>query len=391
MVNVLTSDIALFDRFEAIRLFFLSSDNPFIPLALLLASILCLVYFIKLGRDIMGDDKNAGFGTVTLEEVLRPAFMIAIIVSFQPLIRTFDGLLSGISTRMTMISEDYVNSADLREKLMNVADYVGSSDNIEAFQETSRAYGQGEVSHNSATALAVGGPLLEGSTNMFESVINNIKSARLSKKLLRDNGGDAENWRPMSKLLGSYYKMDQKAQSDMGWVSRLLHFIYEHLFTIIVGFSQVFLCVLAIFGPFVFVVSIVPSWKDAWKGWVAKYIELSLWQVIGSLVVMVTGYLCSSLYSVHQQQILDAASAIMEGGPGITVAEANGLGNVFWTELMLVVVGIVSLFAVPSITSQLLNLSSGGPLAGASEGASVARGVATMPANMVKGGISLIK
>lgn len=49
--------------------------------------------------------------------------------------------------------------------------------------------------------------------------------------------------------------------------------------------AQIFMGILAIFGPVAFALSVVPAWHDAWSQWTSRYISVSLYTCLTYLVI----------------------------------------------------------------------------------------------------------
>jgi len=60
-------------------------------------------------------------------------------------------------------------------------------------------------------------------------------------------------------------------------VYMVCEFLYLCAVLMTLALGEIGMCVLGMFGPISFALSLLPAWKDAWAQWVAKYVALSLY------------------------------------------------------------------------------------------------------------------
>ena len=105
-------------------------------------------------------------------------------------------------------------------------------------------------------------------------------------------------------------------------VAKVLLFVQQML-------SALYLAIMAVIGPFVFALSIIPGFEGGIKNWVARYIQVSLWVPVGYLIMTLNLSLGSCF-----------ASAASSSGAGLAQE---------WLMIANQITVIVSIAAVPKI------------------------------------------
>ncbi|MDD7319074.1 MAG: hypothetical protein PUG74_10465 [Prevotellaceae bacterium] len=86
------------------------------------------------------------------------------------------------------------------------------------------------------------------------------------------------------------------------WINDIARFLGEVIFQLtyygLFLANRCFMCVLRMFAPIAFALSIVPPWSSAWSQWISKYISLSLWGVVIYIVIYYVDFIM--LYTLEK-------------------------------------------------------------------------------------------
>lgn len=144
--------------------------------------------------------------------------------------------------------------------------------------------------------------------------------------------------------------------------------------------KEVFLALLAMFGPIAFALSIADPWRDAWANWLMKYLSVSLWGFIAYLMVAAADQI--QIYSLQVDlEVLTNGSS----DPNKMISAGWGALGSTCNIVISYLIGAYLLRFVPEIASSLL------PAGAAASGlTSMVRGFQTRTAAPVTSGASAV-
>lgn len=430
MYYTLLNNISLYQRFAFIRQASFKGVSLFSSLALILASIFLIIYMVKLSYEIMSDEQGGGFGGVQVRQILRPVVMVIIVASFPTVIGVFDNAVTLVAEAMCSTTV----TGNGESKLMRIIEESSSSgvegdliDSIESSdiesesqagkltrrqkaqikdqyltQELTRRWGdmtQKEIMDNKAAGEYYSMYGTDGRADRpFSDTGRELRRAgseetgamteQQRRQALVDFSRDYKNlYEDGTDFVAKYNKVARKLKNRQNRISGIAKLLYDTLFPCMVVFSELYLFVLAIFGIFNFAVSVLDAWKDTYKSWIGKYIEVSLWKVVASLIVSAASIAKSFAFneiSSEANQML----ANLDNGLPVDIGALQSVSSVSWTCTMINLAAIVALFSTPAITNAVMSLAGGGPAMG---GAATGAGVGSLPGKTLRGSLSTVK
>lgn len=404
--------------FSALRADAIKTSGAVVGAALSLAGILTAVTLIKMYYDMASDEKNGGFGGISLWEVLRPVVLMIVIASSSFIIGAIDDITNSLSGALVSnINTSQVYSREAVEKKMeelraNQRDgfetnaeaaakraerNLGTTreeinSRIKAFQlkvgidadkvkDVSKSVRSDEI----ASVSSGGGVTNQQTTNYKYYTYNTVRlrKATVQRQIKKfyDEDEAAAQWDMYKEYLRELDELDEetKRQRDlarredrlikdlstdsMGVVEEVIVILFNIVFNLTMIFADVLLCLLAIFFPIVVAFSIIPSWKGSLMNWIGKYIEISMWKPIAAGICWVVG----------TAQLATKAGALeaVQNAQMIVGGEKYGswMGCLTATVIVLYA-GIKCFWKVPSIATTIFNLGGGalsdfGSMAGA--------------------------
>ena len=404
--------------FSSLRADAIKTSGSVVGAALSLAGILTAITLIKMYYDMASDEKNGGFGGISLWEVLRPVVLMIVIASSSFIIGAIDGITNSLSGALVSnINTSQVYSREAVEKKMeelraNQRDgfetnaeaaakraerNLGTTreeinSRIKAFQlkvgidadkvkDVSKSVRSDEI----ASVSSGGGVSNQQTTNYKYYTYNTVqlRKATVQRQIKKfyDEDEAAAQWDMYKEYLKELDELDEetKRQRDlarredrlikdlstdsMGVVEELIVILFNIVFNLTMIFADVLLCLLAIFFPVVVAFSIIPSWKGSLMNWIGKYIEVSMWKPIAAGICWVVG----------TAQLATKAGALeaVQNAQMIVGGEKYGswMGCLTATVIVLYA-GIKCFWKVPSIATTIFSLGGGalsdfGSMAGA--------------------------
>lgn len=130
--------------------------------------------------------------------------------------------------------------------------------------------------------------LLQEVVDAGTDLLNNIKSQMLS-------------WMTINEVW-----LNNKLQDGIKWVGEIC---WQVSYYGILLCGQIFLGVLAIFGPISFALSVVSPWHDAWSQWTSRYVSITLYPSITYLVIVYVDQIFLYALQMDYKTITAAASS----------------------------------------------------------------------------------
>src|SRR5699024_1908104 len=138
----------------------------------------------------------------------------------------------------------------------------------------------------------------------------------------------------------------------------------------VLAFQVVFSGILLIFGPLTVALSILPSFRDSFQVWIARFISINFYHVIAGMNMYIGGIFVE--YAMKSEILKYKELISRDGTPAVDIGEkllwlaSNGVLS-FGTVIIAFLVTAALMFTVPSISNWIVNSS------GVSEGVSQAK------------------
>lgn len=400
--------------FSSLRADAIKTSGSVVGAALSLAGILTAITLIKMYYDMASDEKNGGFGGISLWEVLRPVVLMIVIASSSFIVGAIDGItnsLSGAFVSNINTAQVYSREA-VKEKMEKARQDVneGFETRYEAaVNRAEKALGYTRDSINKAmedfkneigvTAREVTryktvgkgtysvkpGQIFETEdTKLVPYVSQRLQKTAVKKHINRkysneDDRNDA--WDKYKGWLLDLENLDEeiKRQRDLadkeqrlvnvlssdsiGILEELIVILFNIVFNLTMIFADVMLCLLAIFFPIVVALSIIPSWKGSLMNWIGKYIEVSMWKPVAAGICWIVGTAQIAAKTGALQAVKDAQ--LIVGGE-----KYGSILGCLTATVIILYAGIKCFWKVPSIATTIFGLGGGalsdfGSMAGA--------------------------
>ncbi len=295
--------------------------DAFIADAQALSAIFMLIFFAIKAYEMMAGDKQ-----LEVMPLLRPFGLVMVILwwpTFTKVIAYPTDLVSLKTEVMFNESQTEVNNLRLeRAKLMvDIADQLLT---MEAEAETAK---------------------IEADTwyeKSWESVKSSVKE------------GFAQVWNPIVEMsnrlrVGWQLLMTSLLETLAIWLLRICVYI---IFIVQIIYSTILL----ILGPFSVAASILPSFRDSFSTWIARFISVNLYSGIAYLVMYIASlfqhYAMEAEISRYQQLVDVNGSGIEK----LTVFASNGVLS-FGMVIGTFVIGALTMLTVPSISTWIISTS----------------------------------
>ncbi len=383
--------------FGGIRQVMLSQTSKVVPLAMMIAGILITIKLAKMTYTIMADEKDGGFGGVTLWEIMRPLAVLFLISISSTVISILDTATDYVSVAISR-TVDHASIADSRASL--VSELQKQEDSLEttktkilnefkqkqagnyrelqnggAFYDPtgggSGQWKQGNMSDEQFAQLMQAIKTTDDNKSAFTKMINNtIKATKRVKK----------KYKKIEDLAEQPEKVPPKAffTSVCFWISDMLAYC-------MMAFADIILCCMAVVAPITFALSIVDRWKDAILSFCSKYFEVSMWKVTANVILAVCAKAFTASIVVCQKMGKQAVDTAVATGvfeqSYVTVGAASTIATIISISC------IIATLSIPGITSTVLSLG-GGPAAGGDGAKGGAVAIVKAPGKAVSGGFS---
>lgn len=429
----------LSDKVAIERAALVGHASAFSSLCLTVASVILAFKMLRMYYMIASDEQNGGFGGVSLKEIFRPLLIFFLLFNISPLMRLVDTSVNYVSAAASgivsvkpevdfsvvgddisktgkaeseqlkewkeQLQEAYKSRDDYKAAIKTVMDTEKDAYTYDGFGADKKKVSVArEQSVIDGTLWSTGGGL-DGITNAFMSGNRNYIEVNGEEKQFKggDKGGLTDDKaEAYAKALGTLNELhdsykdgvkelkraDRKASRGIGLVNKIVSLLFTLGGGLILGFAEIMLTMFGMFAPLVLTLSLIDKWKDAFWGLVAKYFEISMWKPITLVMIRIVSEARTTLSAEFARKIVSGALNVATGdavGDTIVRDTINGSGLAIG-NIMICLIGIVSIFKVPSIATQVMNLGTGGA-AGDMAGAGMALGMsgAKLAGNAAKG------
>lgn len=115
--------------------------------------------------------------------------------------------------------------------------------------------------------------------------------------------------------------------------------------------SLAFRIVLIVFGPFAFALSVLPIFKDNWKGWLSKYLNVCLFIPIANLMDLIINQLHLTLINSHIEVYKDAIVRVAEDAASVDTT----MTTLTISYIIFLLAFLVLYLMIPSIASYIVS------------------------------------
>ena len=239
----------------------LSTDNNVVmSVAYIIAAIFACFAIIVITKDYVLE-QNASSNW----KMLRPLAIMILLPMFSDVVIFVDSVMGGVADAIwTDVSEDSDNYDAKYNSLVAQIESIASSDDWMAS--------------------------LQSSLSSSESVEGLTGESNVAGEALADQASSGSGDKPWYKwlwdrLTGWTSEAMNLAVKGVGNVlSFVISFVMNCVRYCLIGASGVYLMVLGILGPLVLAISLLPTFENSIWQWVARYIQVSLWVPLVSLV-----------------------------------------------------------------------------------------------------------
>lgn len=224
--------------------------------------------------------------------------------------------------------------------------------------------------------------------NGEELASNKKELEKVKAKYMKKGEAEEESvgfWRSVFSIDSAKSFFDNLYANCMDLLLQGLHYIAGIAFgavkLTIRAVSLAFRVVLIVFGPFAFALSILPMFKDNWKSWLSKYINVCLFIPIANLMDVIINQLHNTML---EQNILAYQDAIQRMSSDAASVDSS-ITTVTVSYVIFLIAFIVLYLMIPSISSYIVNsggmesLTGGITLAGSAAASKLISGTAQNP------------
>lgn len=380
---------ALFRIFRTIRHTALSSASGIVSLVMGIACIIIVIKLIKLTYDLESDEQQAGFGGVTLWQLVRPVVILFALNIYPILLGAIDSVADSITTSI-VATADKMDTRKLIGDRLAIADAATDEElTQEEMEERIRAHADEETQR--LIYGSIPGQSIEtvASYNLLAKVFGN-------RRKIQDTTEDLINWanpgmteseyyskemnerrKQIKRYVAAYYNVGKASDPEKfkltapgTWVPALCNIIYDFAFIIIECGAEIILCILCFAGPVVLTVSLMDQYKHAFMEFVMRYFQFSFWKVVAAIINWAvrcaqTGA-CSEGSAIIKERLFDALTT--DSG-----AEAAGAATgALWITAIIALAGIFCFSKIGELAAYFIPVNGGGMATGA--GAALAAG-----------------
>ena len=404
LLSTNASDQWVYTVFGGIRRTMLAHSGRLVSIAMMIASVIVVFKLIRMTYTIMSDDKQGGFGGITLWELLRPVVILVMIGSCSFFMGLLDRAADGVSVAIAR-SVNYTQLQASRATLL--AELEAGETEIERLADSLKrktyedeAALVGKKQGNTKTVTTFLGSPTAGITSLVssETATNNLSNEDLQKinreiDEIRANRVKIENTLKnyngsTKKLRKQYQKIQDDEDLPKGTTPRttftaLCFWLSDKIAYCMMAYADIILCCMCVIAPLVLALSLIEQWKASVVTFCAKYIEVSMWKVTSNIILATISKAYLAAVSSVQTYTADAMAQFASGNMDAGYATASSASMI---ATVICIAGIFATLSIPSITSTLLSLG-GGPASGGEGAKGVATGILMAPGKAGSGAL----
>lgn len=397
------TDGKIFSIYGTIRRSMLEHSGKIVPLAMTIACVIVVFKLIRMTYTIMSDDKQGGFGGITLWEILRPVVILIMTASST----FFVGILDTVTDAVSVSISRTVNWTAVRVSREEIIQNLEEAESI-MYEKEQQALDtlRKQMAANDKTLKDAGireyyNPntkeygLTKGDGSLSDDEIAGIHTEMKALRTNMTRVGDAmkgysKSVKKNRKLWERYFKkVEEGGEPPIGGTPRTTFtaacfWLCDKLAFVMMAYAEIILCCMALLSPIVIALSLIETWKNAVITFCGKYFEVSMWKVTANLILAATNRAFLAASKAVQDINFDAMTSFAQNDFSKEIASAGSAGML---ATVVSIAGIFAVLSVPSITATLLSLG-GGPAAGGESARGVATGMAAAPGKAIGGAVT---
>lgn len=390
----------IYSFFSKMRASICGTSGAYTSLVLALCCLFVGINLIKTIIALSSDDKGSGFSNISVSQLVRPFIFILLILSFSTVFTAFDSLVSRVSTSIAasipqeapssyasvmdqlnkteeqlametlgrkLTDKDFKNNGKLRRNTLDAAadaayakNDIGAktSDAENQLNAIAEKMGYQPTLDVFATALSTVGGYASTYTQSPRDYLEANRYRMSQPDLERVDDLEAtvdygknykqnffKNWRDMESA-------SRKTARSRDTMAVTICWVFDQLFYVMICLSELYLLILAAFGPIVLSLCILDSWRELWKPYVGKYIEISFWKVIAAIICW---GVCNVRAAADSFTVDMAASNLTDLAAG-SVLEGS-LPAAWVLKAIFSLAGIFAFLTIPSLASILFGIA----------------------------------
>lgn len=299
---------AILQEFTSIRATTVA-HYKFTTLASALAAVFVIFKLIQIVNDIQGDNEAGGFGHVKLWDMIRPIVFYMLVLVTPNVIKAVD---YSVNTVTTAIDSRSKTKTDL-ESVKSIAD----------------------------------------TWVKFWDKTNEIANRESQYKWYEFVGRQKDAWTKFCDFVVAFFTACVETGFEL--VVGIINLIFNLVSDIYIGICQINLTIIQIFAPFVFALSILDPWKKNYQKVIANYVYYSLWPPILNIILYLINNGIGIVQAVAKNNDFSNSIVGLISKTGLIQADDLALNVV---KIIILLVGIASLFSVPAMANAALNMGS---------------------------------
>lgn len=340
---------AILMNFEYLRTSISESSDVIVSIATALAALFIIFNMIKIAYDLFSDEQSGGLGGVSVKQILIPIVLLFLLQGYGLVIKALDGTCNSITK--TLVNKK--TQENLSKSLM-LAAYQPSQ--ASDFGDDAEIYDRiGNVIDRDATLNSGAEELIKLYEGQNEKVEGSERSdlKRKYKTALKKIRRFARKSNKQTELGDDGLKHLKVSQQNF-WQNAAMS-----VYAIIQCYLEIILCLMVLLGPFTLAFSILSPWKHSFITFIGKYIEISFSKVVASFILWIssniTGTIAGRVLTEVDLAKQELISMVKIGD--LTGVEALQLSNAHYCNVVIWLAAMVAFFAVPAISSNILNLA----------------------------------
>ncbi len=372
----------LFRTFRTIRRMAVSNGAGIASLVMGIACLIIVVKLIKMTYDLESDEQQAGFGGVSLWQIVRPVVILFALNIYPIVLGAVDGIADTISTSI-------VSAADRQDTRVLLGQRIAALDAV-TNEKLTQEEAQEILNRNAGRITGKNNPTI--GINPGEYLSNKMLSRRETIEQTADELLDrvAENSeqeldakdrrarkKELRRWLSAYYKVDKTQNADGfefknpgTWIPALCNLIYDFAFIIIECGAEIILCILCFAGPVVLTVSLIDQYRHSFMEFIMRYFQFSFWKVVAAVINWAVKSAQAGACSAGKSIAAEAVTAIANGD---SVSQTAGAASgTLWIAALIALAGIFCFSKIGELAAYFIPVNGGGMASGA--GAALAAG-----------------
>lgn len=373
----------------------LGMSDTFVSLALVLAGFFVGIKLIRLSYDTMSDEQGSGLGGVKLSQIIGPVVIIALISGYK-------FVIGGLDYAVGIVVNKIADTSVLAERMeKNLSEIKITMDQIDdefdkAALEMTNHFDTLRTRISNASNVTFQGSAGATSASINADRTYGIKSefkegGKYYQYRYDEQGND--QWQAIRKFFIQYGKTvsrsEQESKGSHGVISDIAGLLFNVVYLVMIGLANIFLCLLALLGPFVLAFSLFEPWKNSFITFIGKYIEVSLWMIVAKIILWLTNAAGTAITTEVLNDYHYLLGDILRDGAS-SIDGYYAFGRTMTAINIIRIAGILALMSLPDITSSIFSLGSGGAMGGAAASGTKAVETAANAPGKLAGGIGKI-